>query len=94
MVPDVDEELSPRHVLYVLVGAALLAVMGVFVVASGLIVPAWGTAVLVLVWFVAVVMSIRSWRTRMFGPVMWGVIVAMFWVAFVAFGESVFGWSA
>ncbi|HSF85319.1 MAG TPA: hypothetical protein VLG28_06630 [Acidimicrobiia bacterium] len=91
---DVDHGLPPRHILYALVGAGLLGVMGVFVFASGLVVPFWATAVLVLVWLVAVVMSVRSWKARMFGPVMWGVVVALFWVAFVAGGEAIFGWSA
>ncbi len=91
---DVGQELTPRHVLYALVGAALLLVMGVFVAASGLIVPPWGTAVLVGVWLLAVVMALRSWREKMFAPVMWGVLVGLFWIAFVAFGGGVLGWTA
>lgn len=90
---DTEAELSPRHLLYALVGAALLVVMGVFVFASGLIVPPWGTVVLVAAWLVAVVMALRSWRRRMFAPVMWGVLVGLFWVAFVSVGGAVFGWS-
>ena len=91
---DVDQGLPPRHILYALVGAGLLGVMGVFVLASGLVVPPWATAVLVVVWLVAVVMSARTWKRRMFGPVLWGVVVALFWVAFVAGGEAIFGWNA
>ncbi len=87
-------ELSPRHLLYALVGAALLAVMGVFVFASGLIVPLWGTVVLVGAWIAAVVMAARTWRSKMFAPVMWGVAVALFWVVFVSAGEAIFGWTA
>ena len=91
---ELDAELTPRHVLYALVGAALLLVMGVFVLASGLIVPPWGTAVLVAVWLGAVVMALRTWRRKMFAPVMWGVLVGVFWIAFVTFGDLVLGWTA
>ena len=91
---ELDEGLPARHILYALVGAALLAVMGVFVFASGLVVPTWATVVLVIVWLVAVAMAARAWRKRMFAPVMWGVLVALFWVAFVAGGEAIFGWNA
>jgi hypothetical protein len=93
-VNDAEPELTPRHLLYALVGAALLLVMGVFVIASGLIVPPWGTAVLVGVWLGAVIMALRSWRRKMFAPVKWGVLVGVFWIAFVAFGDAVLGWTA
>ncbi len=87
-------ELSPRHVLYALVGAALLAAMGFLTLASGLIVPPWGTAVLVAAWLGAVVMAVRTWRRQMFAPVISGVGFAVFWVVFVIAGEAIFGWTA
>lgn len=89
-----SHELTPRHLLYLLVGSALLAVMGVLVFASGLIVPPWAVVVLAAVWIVAVVMAFRSWRTRMFGPLLAGIAVAVFWVIFVLSGEALFGWTA
>ena len=91
---DAATELTSRHVLYALVGAALLAVMGVFVLASGLVVPPWGTVVLVAVWLTSVVMALRSWRRKMFAVVTWGLVVALFWIAFVGFGDAVLGWNA
>lgn len=89
-----SHELSPRHLLYLLVGSALIAVMGVLVFASGLIVPPWGVAVLAAAWIAAVVAALRTWRSRMFGPLLAGVAIATFWVVFVLAGEALFGWTA
>lgn len=88
-----DDELSSRHVLYALVGAALLVVMGVFVFASGLVAPLWAVGLLGAFWVVAVAASLRSWRRRMLSPVMWGVAVGVAWVGLISIGGAVWDWS-
>lgn len=87
------DELSPRHLLYALVGAALQLVMGVFVLASGLVAPPWAVALLVAVWLLGVVSSLRSWRDKMFSPLLWGVVVGVVWVGVVSVGGAVLGWN-
>ncbi len=87
------DELSSRHVLYALVGAALLLVMGVFVFASGLVAPLWAVGLLVAFWGFAVMSSLRTWRRKMLSPVMWGVAVGLAWVGLISIGGAVLDWS-
>jgi hypothetical protein len=93
-VTDRADELTPRHVLYALVGGGLLLVMGVLVFSSGLVAPPWATVVLVAAWAMCVVMAVRSWRRYMFAPIGWGVAIGVLWIALLAFGDAVLGWSA
>lgn len=93
MTASSNDELSSRHVLYALVGAALLAVMGVFVFASGLVAPLWAVVLLGVFWVYAVVASLRSWRRRMYSPVMWGVAVGIAWVGLISAGGAFLDWS-
>ncbi len=67
--------------------------MGVFVFASGLVAPLWAVAVLVAFWLVAVVASLRTWRRKMYSPVMWGVAVGLAWIGLISVGGALFGWS-
>jgi hypothetical protein len=87
------DELSSRHLLYALVGAALLLAMGVLVFASGLVAPLWAVAVLGAFWGFAVVASLRTWRRKMLSPVMWGVAVGVAWVGLISIGGAVLDWS-
>lgn len=87
-------ELTPRHALYALVGAALLLVMGVLVIASGLVAPPWAVGVLVALWLVGLVDSLRRWRTGMYVPLLWGVGIGLAWVALISLGGAVLGWTA
>lgn len=86
-------ELSSRHVLYALVGAALLLIMGVLVAASGLVAPLWAVGLLAAFWLYAVIASLRTWRRRMFSPVVWGVAVGVAWVGLISIGGAVLDWA-
>ncbi len=85
---------SGRHVLYALVGAAVFSVMGLLIAATPLLAPVWAAIVLALVWCGAVVMALRSWRRRVFGPLLWALAVTGAWYALLLFGDFVLGWSA
>ena len=87
-------ELTDRHVLYALVGAALLAVMGVLVLASGLVAPTWAVVLLGVFWLVAAGASLAGWRRKMYLPLLWGVIVGVVWVVVISVGGAVLDWRA
>lgn len=88
------DELTPVHVLFVLIGAALHLVVGFFVAASGLVAPPWGVAILVVVWVIGAVVALRRWRSSMFVPLIVACATAVFWIGLVAFGGAVLGWNA
>jgi hypothetical protein len=89
-----DPELTPTHLLFALIGLALHLVMGVFVVASGLVAPPWGVAVLVAVWLAAAAWAGIRWRRSMFAPLTAAVGTAAFWILFVGAGDAFLGWTA
>jgi hypothetical protein len=68
--------------------------MAVLVAASGLVAPPWGVVVLGLVWLATAAVSVRTWRRRMFMPLLMATAVAVAWVALVSFGGAVLGWNA
>lgn len=87
-------ELTDRHVLYALVGAALLVVMGILVLSSGLIAPPWAVVLLGIFWLAAVAASVLGWRQKMFLPLMWGVVVGVVWVVAMTLGGALLDWRA
>ena len=89
-----DQPISAAHRAFALVGAALHAAVGLLVLASPLVAPPWGVAVLAGVWVVSVIVSIRTWRVRMFAALLAAASAAAFWVVFLTFGDLVLGWSA
>ena len=89
-----EPELTPRHALYALVGAALLLVMGILVLASGLVAPWWAVGLLATLWLVGVVASLRNWRGKMYSPLLWAVGIGVAWVGLISLGSAVLGWNA
>jgi hypothetical protein len=88
------DELTPTHLLFTLIGVASHLVVGVLVAASGLVAPFWGVMVLMVVWLAAAVVTVMKWRERMFIPLLMAIGTAVFWIAFVSFGDAVLGWTA
>lgn len=88
------KELTPVHLLFALIGAALHLVIGFFVAASGLVAPAWGVAVLVVAWLAGAVVAVMRWRRSMFLPLLVACGTAAFWIGFLTFGDVVLGWTA
>ena len=87
-------ELTPRHLLYSLVGWGLQAMFGVLAFASGLVAPPGGVAVIVAVWVVTAIYSIAGWRRSSWIPLRMGLLSGVLIVAIIAFGGAVLGWNA
>jgi hypothetical protein len=79
------------QLLFVLIGAALLMVGGMLIVASLLVVPAWVVSLLALVWVGAVVYAGRTWRRNAFSPLAAGVAALGLWILVVAVGDRTLG---
>ena len=87
-------ELTPRHLLYSLVGWGLQAVFGVLAFASGLVAPPAGVAVLVAVWLLTAAYSIARWRRTPMVPLGMGLLAGVLIVGIIAFGGAFLDWNA
>lgn len=78
-----------------LVGLILYLVTGVFpYVASGLVAPLWGIAVLWTGWLVGLWLTIRMFRARSVWTLAMPVAALAFWWVVITLGENLFGWTA
>ncbi len=89
--PAETSPLSSRHLLYLLVAAAMFAVNAVLIAATWLLEPAVVPA-LGAVWLLAVALAARSWRRGPAAPLAWSVLVSAIWLAVVGLGVTVWGW--
>lgn len=87
-------EISPRHLLYSLVGWGLQAVFGVLAFSSGLVAPPAGVAVIVAVWVVTAIVSIARWRRTPLVPLGMGLLSGVLIVAIISFGGAFLDWNA
>lgn len=83
-----SDEHNPEayRLLFGIVGAALLVVVGVFIVASALVAPAWVVAVLGVLWIVGAWVSLVTWKQRIWVPVVAGTVLALLWIALLTVG--------
>jgi hypothetical protein len=88
------ERISGLHRAYVVLGALFHLAAAMLVAVSSLVAPAWGVLVLWAVWGIAAWWAWRRWRTSMFAPLIAAGATAVFWVAFINFGDLVLGWTA
>jgi hypothetical protein len=78
-----------------LIGVVLYVATGVFpYLASGLVVPLWGIAVLYAGWLVGLWLTIRLFRSGSGWALAMPVAAVAFWWLVVTLGESLFGWTA
>jgi len=78
-----------------LIGLILYVGTGVFpYLASGLVAPLWGIAVLYAGWLVGLWLTIRLFRRASAWALAMPVVAVAFWWVVVTMGESVFGWTA
>ena len=87
-------EISPTHLLFALIGLALLGMVGIFVFASTLIAPAWAVVVMGAIWLGAAVWAWLRWRRSMFAPLLAAVVVGAVWILAVNLGDVLLGWTA
>jgi hypothetical protein len=78
--------------LAVAIGFALQAIAGVFVSASGLIMPAWAIAATVTVWLTGLVVAIRH-RRRPLVVLLVPVATMAVWLLTGWAGETFLGWT-
>ena len=78
--------------LGVVVGFALHAVAGVFVLASGLIMPVWAIAALVAVWLIGLAVAINH-RRRTLVVLLVPVATMALWFLTGWAGETFLGWT-
>lgn len=74
-------------------GVLLQLVVGAFYLASGLVAPPWGVALLWTVWVMLSVLMWR-WRKQPFRVLLIPFGAAAFWWGFLTFGDLVLGWTA
>ena len=78
-----------------LIGLILYVCTGVFpYLASGLVAPLWGIAVLYVGWLVGLWLTIRLFRRGSAWALAMPVASVAFWWVVVTLGETVFGWTA
>ncbi len=78
-----------------LVGLILYLVTGVFpYLASGLVAPLWGIAVLWAGWLVGLWLTIRLFRARSPWTLAMPVAALAFWWVVITLGENLFDWTA
>lgn len=92
--PKESPQITPRHLLYSLVGWGLQAVFGVFAFASGLVAPPGGVAVIVAVWVLTAGYSIARWRRTPLIPLGMGLLAGVLIVGIIAFGGAFLDWNA
>lgn len=85
----------PAGRVLALIGLILYVVTGVFpYLASGLVAPLWGIAVLYAGWLVGLWVTIQLFRRASAWALAMQVAAVAFWWIVVWLGESVFGWTA
>jgi hypothetical protein len=78
-----------------LVGLVLYVITGVFpYLASGLVAPFWGIAVLYAGWLLGLWLTIQLFRGGSAWALAMPVVAVAFWWLVVTLGESLFGWTA
>jgi len=78
-----------------LIGVVLYVVTGLFpYLASGLVAPLWGIAVLYAGWLLGLWLTIRLLRSGSAWALAMPVAAVGFWWLVVTLGESLFGWTA
>jgi hypothetical protein len=87
-------EITPIHLLFALIGLALMLFVGVFVFASTLIAPWWAVLAMGVAWVGAAGWAWSRWRTSKFAPLLAAVAVAVVWIVVVTLGDEMLGWAA
>ena len=87
-------ELTPRKVLYALVGLGLHLVAGFFMLVSGLVAPPWAVVGMLFAWAVLLGVGLRLWRIKPWVTIGFPVLAFVIWIASIAAGGAFLGWNA
>ena len=96
-MPSMDDgaaELTPRRVLYALVGLGLHLVAGFFMLISGLVAPPWAVLLMLVVWGILLVVGLQRWRSSPWVTIGFPVLAFVIWIGTVTLGEALLGWRA
>ena len=85
-----SDEHNPEayRLLFVLIGVAMFAMVGVFILASSLVAPWWVVATLGALWVGGAVIAARTWQERMWTPIVIGTVLAVIWIALLTLGTT------
>ncbi len=86
-----NEEMSSRHVLYLLVAGGMFVLDAILIGATALLSPL-GAGLLGVVLLVGIVQALRSWRAGPWEPLGWSILVAVVWVVVVIVGMTAWDW--
>ena len=89
---DPDHSPESYRLLFTLLGAALLVLVLVFILASVLVIPVWVVAVLVGLWAIVSFAAFNGRTRRPWLPLAAGTLIAVVWIAVLTAGSAVFGW--
>jgi hypothetical protein len=85
-----SDEHNPEayRLLFALIGVAMFAMVGVFILASSLVAPWWVVATLGALWIGGAVTAVRTWQERMWTPIAIGTVLAVIWIALLTLGTT------
>jgi hypothetical protein len=93
-LPTVPRRLPSWQVLLGWLAFALYIPVGLLYLVSGLVVPAYGIAVLLVIWTLLLVVLLRLLVSRPAFALLVPAGAFALWVGLLAVGEAVFGWTA
>ncbi len=90
-----SNETWPTGRVLALIGLILYLATGVFpYLASGLVAPLWGIAVLYAGWLLGLWLTVSLFRRRSAWALAMPVAAIVFWWVVITIGESAFDWTA
>jgi hypothetical protein len=84
-------KMSAGQLVIFILAAALHLVAGYFYLASGLVAPLWGVALLMLIWLALAVWGYRNRHRPL--VLLVPVVAAVAWFVILTAGETLFGWT-
>lgn len=78
---DESHDAASYRLLFGLIGLGLLALVGIFIVASALVAPGPVVVVLIVLWIAGAGVAAWAWRTLAWAPLVIGTALAIIWIA-------------
>ncbi len=95
MSDPVDERpADARHLVGSFIGMSGMACVLFLVLASGLVAPAWGVALLTVVWVALFVLACRWFMRHPWRVAALPLVMVVVWFATVSAGAALFDWTA
>lgn len=88
------DPLTPRVLLYGIVGLGLHVIAGFLMLISGLVAPPWAVGMMLFIWAVLLGLGLRLWRAKPWVTIGFPVLAFAAWIATIAAGGAWLGWQA